>query len=455
MALSTNTQIEVRTGGSDTNGGGFLQGASGTDWTLQNSPQYASTDIVTNGTTTITSATANWGTDVVGNVIYIAGGTGAIVGNWYEVMTRTSSTALVVDRSTGLTAGTGATGNLGGALATLGGMGEFVNKVGISSLRFWIKSGTYTLTSVTNNVSGGSFFLTTADNMKFEGYETTRGDRGAMPVFHAGALTSFTVVSGGTTRNGCKFVNLEVNGNSNSTVRGFDDGGRRSFFIGCTARNCTNIGFNHTGGALNLYCASIGHSSQPAFNFSATNGVGCVARNGTSVGFSTANTVLLVDCIAYNNTGATTDGYSCARVLNCTAFGNGRDGFRITNSEGNVLAINCVSEGNGGWGFNGSSTLRAMMAHNRTFNNTSGGINTNLLGNDAVAIDNQVYTTTAFTNSAGGDFSLNNTATGGALCRAQGFPTTFLSTSTPNYPDIGLAQAQPSAGGGVGGFFMQ
>lgn len=455
MALSANTQIEVRTGGSDTNGGGFREGATGTDWTLQNSPQYASTDIVTNGTTTITSATANWGTDVVGNVIYIAGGTGSIVGNWYEIMTRTSSTALVVDRSTGLTSGTGATGNVGGALATPGGMGEFVNKVGISGLRFWIRSGTYTLTSVTNNVSGGSFLLTTADNMKFEGYDTTRGDRGTMPVFHAGVLTSFIVVSGGTTRNGCKFVNLEVDGNNNTSVRGFTDGGRRSFFVLCTARNCTNNGFNFSGGVPILYCVSIGHSGQPGFNVASSVALGCVARNGTSTGFQFVNTTVFDSCISCNNTGATTDGFSSVRALNCVAFGNGRDGFRITNTEGNTFSINCIAEGNGAWGFNGTAALRALMFSNRTFNNTSGGINTNLLGNDAVEIDNQVYTSTAFTNSAGNDFSLNSNPTGGALSRAQGFPTTYLSTSTTNYPDIGVSQAQPTAGGGVGGFFMQ
>ena len=64
MALSANTVLEVRNGGSDTNGGGFVTGAAGTDWSQQDAAQYSVTDGVTAGTTTITSATANFGTDV-------------------------------------------------------------------------------------------------------------------------------------------------------------------------------------------------------------------------------------------------------------------------------------------------------------------------------------------------------------------------------------------------------
>ena len=56
----------------------FVTGASGTDHTLQDAAQYSVTDGVTNGTTTITSATANFGTDVVGNLMYVHGGTGIV-----------------------------------------------------------------------------------------------------------------------------------------------------------------------------------------------------------------------------------------------------------------------------------------------------------------------------------------------------------------------------------------
>lgn len=98
---------EVRTTGNDTNGGGYAGG--GTDWSQQDAAQYSVTDGVTAGTTTITSATANFGTDVVGNVMYVQGGSGSITAGWYQIVSRTNSTTIVVDRSTGLTAGTGVT----------------------------------------------------------------------------------------------------------------------------------------------------------------------------------------------------------------------------------------------------------------------------------------------------------------------------------------------------------
>lgn len=143
MALNAAIVWEVRTTGADTNGGGFKTGATGTDWSQQNAAQYAVTDGVTAGTTTITSITANFGTDVVGNVIYVAGGTGSVAAGWYEIISRTNSTTIVVDRSTGLTAGTGVTLNIGGALASPG----QASALGVDGNKYYIKAGTYTITS--------------------------------------------------------------------------------------------------------------------------------------------------------------------------------------------------------------------------------------------------------------------------------------------------------------------
>src|SRR5579862_6029433 len=108
MALPSTTVFEVRPGaGSATNGGGFVPGSSGTDWSQQNGAQYSVADGVANGTTTVTSATANFGTDVVGNIACIGGA-------WYRIVSRTNATTIVVDRS--ITTATGLTLNIGGAL---------------------------------------------------------------------------------------------------------------------------------------------------------------------------------------------------------------------------------------------------------------------------------------------------------------------------------------------------
>ena len=78
MALPAATVWEVRpTAGSDTNGGGFVAGASGTDYSQQNAANSAgsdisTTDVVATGVATITSATASFTSAIVGNVIYLA-----------------------------------------------------------------------------------------------------------------------------------------------------------------------------------------------------------------------------------------------------------------------------------------------------------------------------------------------------------------------------------------------
>ena len=90
MALSASGVWEVRTAGNDTNGGGFKSGASGTDYSQQDAKNTAgnnisTTDAVSDGTTTITSATAAFTSAIVGNFIYLTGGTGSIAAQWREV----------------------------------------------------------------------------------------------------------------------------------------------------------------------------------------------------------------------------------------------------------------------------------------------------------------------------------------------------------------------------------
>jgi len=62
-AISVNSVFEVRTAGNDTNGGGFVTGAAGTDYSQQDAnntvgADISTTDAVAAGTTTITSITA-------------------------------------------------------------------------------------------------------------------------------------------------------------------------------------------------------------------------------------------------------------------------------------------------------------------------------------------------------------------------------------------------------------
>jgi hypothetical protein len=213
MALSANTVWEVRSAtGSDTNGGGWVVGSTGTDLSQSDSPTYSVTDAVTAGTTTITSATANFGTNVVGNILYIQGGTASITAGWYQITVRTNSTTITVDRSTGLTAGTGATLKIGGALATLG----TLNSVMIASNLAYIKgtgfTSTATLTwSITVAPTGATAYT------RLVGYTTTRGDAGRCLL----TLQTNTGLTGmSLTGNGISLENFSVDCGSLGTSSG-------------------------------------------------------------------------------------------------------------------------------------------------------------------------------------------------------------------------------------------
>lgn len=115
MAIGSTAIWRVRIGGSNTNGGGYdasIAGA-GTDYSQQDAAQLTHVDGVGNGTTTFTSALGNFTSAMVGNGLYISGGT--LTAGWYFIITFNSATSVVLDRSPGT--GTGGTYAVGGAWA--------------------------------------------------------------------------------------------------------------------------------------------------------------------------------------------------------------------------------------------------------------------------------------------------------------------------------------------------
>ena len=117
MPLSASQVWEVRTTGSDSNGGGFKAAASGTDYSQQDAAQVTYSDLVIGTTTTQLTSAANPFTSAhVGNIVYVSGGTGFTTGR-YEV-TAVSAGVATMDRSVGTASSTGGIGKLGGAIAT-------------------------------------------------------------------------------------------------------------------------------------------------------------------------------------------------------------------------------------------------------------------------------------------------------------------------------------------------
>lgn len=435
MALSVDTVWEVRPSvGADTNGAGFHTGASGTDWSQQNSPQYSVTDAVTNGTTTIVSATAAFGTDVVGNVLYIAGGTGSITGAWYEIISRTNATTIVVDRSTGLSVGTGATLKIGGALATIA--QAITNLIG-GNVVYVKASGTTTLTStltLTSTQAGGGNNITS-----FIGYTTSRSDAGKATITSATNSVDLFTLSGASVNN---FLFRNFTFSSTAVTRGNGFQASTGGFATCWQfYNCKFDGLNRgingpiSGSYSFLDLLLVSCEIKSSIDRGVLNGydgtyVGCyIHDNGANAGVeavaSGGNAVdkymVFSHCVFYNNTGngiAAGGGSNVGVVLiNCAIVSNTSSGLSSTSAE--ITLINCVFDSNGGYGYEPQSgSVGTFMLNNAWRNNASGKYH-NVAA--PIPIGEIILTASPFTNVPT-DFTLNNTAGGGAAIKGQGFP---------------------------------
>lgn len=444
MSISAASVFEIRTTGTDTNGGAFVTGATGVDYSQQAGKRtapdvtdFSTTDVVGAASTTISSATANFTANIVGNIIYLQGGTAPLTAGWYQVISRTSATQIVLDRS--VSAGTGITMNIGGCMLTPG--GAALASGGISGVTYYIKSGTYSITTGTQNVANGC--INQFGN--WIGYDVTRLDYGTPPVLQLNISTTTFIITGNTGI----VANIVIDGNSQVNARGlsiaatgitlaykievkgcsvgaFTGGGNGGAFINCTAHNNTVNGFA-TIATCDVY--------------------GCISYSNTGNGFDVTGGAHIYNSIAYSNTGVGFNVTSWGVASNCTSYANGSHGFDNTN--GNGRFINCISESNVGAGFRVPATSNYLFCLNcAVFGNTP---NISLGTGKLLQTLNLVTGVSSFfVNAAGGNFALNNTASAGAACRAAGFPGVYPPGLTTGYLDIGAAQHQDTGGGGGG-----
>lgn len=439
MALSAASVWEVRTTGNDTNGGAFVAGAAGTDYSQQSAKNpNGGTDgssvlAVAIGTTTITCADANFGTTIVGNIVYFAGGTGTIAGQWRQVTARASATSITIDQA--IAASTGMTMNVGGALLSPSiAAGNYV-----ASNTIWVRAGTYTISSTSANTAGGIVSLGNGA-CRFEGYNSVRGDLGTPPLLQVASsgVTSVAVLATATTSSRHSIRNINIDGQSKATIRGVNDT-RGANFAYITAQNCTNNGILLAGGGAAFNCYAIGCSGVQGAITGGFQLIGCVARNNTVTGFLAVGPCCF--CISAGNTGASSDGFqansSANFMSNCVAYKNGRSGFLEGNGLGGQY-FSCIAEGNTSSGYavptNGSLVL---------LKNCAGFNTTNISGNSVIQDPTLIaYTASAFVDGDNGNFVLNSNAAAGMLLRSLGWPGTFLGINTTAYQDIGAAQHQ-------------
>lgn len=483
-AISANTAWEVRTAGASTNGGGFVAGATGTDWSQYDNKNAAAcsscgsatddlstTDAVAAGTTTITSVTANFGTTIVGNVIYFTGGTGAIAAVRRQVTARASTTSITIDAA--IAASTGMTMNIGGALDSPATALLF----NTTSNRIFVRSGTYVTTTgytLNNNLlpTNGS-----PPNMLI-GYSTSRtdcGSGGTKPIVQLSTNSSLTGIGG--TAGGWLVACMQVDCNSLTGSNGmkaylYDVFWKNKIYGGCKVYGilanqaiAASIIDNEITGMTGNTASSYGIYSD------ATNGA-VILRNwvhdntnsGMLIGAS--NTVMYN--LITNNSGGQSDGIiftsmAAATVMFNTIYLSGRDG--INSGSQNLTAANTIRNNivanNVRYGISGATSVGnpAQPQYDGNFFYANGTAPRNNM--DDTGATNPINAVGAYTNvldvilsaspftSAGtDDYSLNSTAGGGAAVRNAGTPGAMPGTLVVGYASGGVFAPQSSSGSG-------
>lgn len=434
MAIDATVVWEMRTDGSNSNGGGFKPGASGTDYSQQNAAQYALTSATSAGAGAVILH-ASAAADMVGNILKVVSGTNFTVG-WYEIISVVVGVSITVDRD--VTTGIGANGvvNVGGAVFS--DSDDFYEQL-IGGQTVWVKSGTYTQTAslAVSNTSPSSSLP-----VKISGYNVSRGDNPTgsnRPVFNCATFT-FNFTS-----DDWRFRDIITTGTL-STVATM---GTSRFY---------NVKFVNTSGTAARAAVRSNNTKSPVYTyceFTSTLGIGCT--NSTAIeggrfffcyfhdgthGFYGSNVSLceFLNCLFVNLSSAgiaTANILTGGGIIGCTFVGNGSTGTAI-DIEG--TASYCTIRNNifYNWNFgiewasgyvNGELTDEDF---NDFFNNGTDVVNI-IKGDNDLALDPQ------FTDAGGGDYSI------GTNLKAKGFPSGFpgLSTTT-SYFDIGAVQRQES-----------
>lgn len=472
-AIPITATWEVRPSvGSDTNGGGFIPNTCGgsTDYSQQNTKNTAgsnisTTDAVAAGTTTITSVTGAFTSVLPCNLVYFAGGTGTITGQWREVLTVVNATTITIDAS--IAASTGMTMNIGGALATP--LQAYTNSVGGNTI-YGKATASYTVTSAQTFATGNSEPIT------FIGYTSTRGDNGQFTwttstnsidllLFNGASNYVFQNVIFSTTA-GTPGIGLHA-GNPgptsglvhliNCSVQGFSAGidgffSQEYSFVTLLIENTeitgsVGAGIENSGQTVIVGSFIHGNGGDGVVTDSSTGGVSgpwfiahsiIKSNGGKGVNFN-----------ANNGNPGTNSAYQWPVMLNNDVINNTGDGIAININQagdpGSLLIWNNVIDSNGGFGVNAVGTpafgIGLISFRNNAFrNNTSGNYNQVPAGTGDVSLSAD-----PFVNRASNNFALNSTSGGGAACKQAGFPG-VLQIGGTGYIDIGALQSQGGAG---------
>ncbi len=481
--VSANTVWEVRTTGSDTNGGGFVAGASGTDMSQFDNKNAAActscqsatvnistTDAVAAGTTTITSVTGNFSSALIGNIVEFSGGSGSITAVWKQVLTVPGATSFTIDSSIAIS--TGMTMNIGGALLTIG---KAAVTLAVSSNIVFVKAtGTYSITAgmaLANNMTPTN----AAPPNQIIGYTTARTDGGRATVQYStnANITGFD----GTNAGGYYISNFVIDCNSLSGAIGVRVN-VNSVLRNLQVKNCT-IAVNLANGSATLMDSDI-TANTPATGNGSVNAAGaqtfvlrCYIHDNTGNGINLQGNgaTALYNVIASNSNvggadgsgnGIITGSNGSNFIMHNTIYNSGRDGIQFA---GNILGAsstvrnNLIAKSaryglngyitNPGWGsfpqWDGNAFWLSAGTANRHNADDTGTVNPVNAANPYTNSLDVTLSVDPFTSASTHDFTLNTAATGGALATGTGTPGALPGLSQTGSPSFGALQPSTAA----------
>ena len=399
----------------------------------------------------------------------LAGGSGSLAAVRREVISVTNATTIVVDAT--VATGTGITLNLGGALLTLGELASAARGM-VGGNRAYVKSGTYALSAgVTFAQSVGNPTNATLPS-EIVGYKSVRGDiafgvnAASRPVVTTNAAITALTFSGG----GWEIRNLVIGAGTATPAIGINTGGNYVNIANCAVTAYAQYGIyasqSYTGVRGCEVTGGLSGAAAGIFTGQASSEVtGCNVHDGIGVGIQASGSGSVSHNFVTNMAGATSDGIQTQVAGQCllnTIYNVGRHGFSVASAFHGALAI----KGNifakcGGYGMTNLAgagvAARREWDGNAYYSNTSGDRNNfddiSVNPVNAVAPYTNVLdvlggtlTVNPFTNAAGGDFTLNNAANGGALLRGTGVFNTWPNVTQVGYRDFGAIQHQDAGG---------
>ncbi len=424
-------------------------GTWGIDYSRSATPAIAYTDMVVGATTTqFTSALNVVGKNIVGNIIKVT--SGATVQRVQVLSTSTITATCSASLGTAAQVGVG---GLGGALASPGITG------GVVTSGSWVPMfgpNTYDMTS-SSNVAGGrcapsvgtiSYFGYTAASNRFP-YNAISTNR---PILQSTGGNGFALITVGGSLTGAYSIDFE-NGNSNTTIIAFSDAAS-----GWQSSNLWNCKFKGVDKAFDVrnrsqveYCEIDGCTNTTtsiSFHTDRTSMRNCVVKNNAAIGFGIGE---LARNVFYNNGSSSAGMIQSAIVVDNNLFHT-----TTGNDSGTILASSCLTlENNIFWNNTGTLLVAVVMSGNDPTNriiNCAFGSNTSDITTGATFSGWQIIgkitlSSDPITDVAGGDFSLNNVAGGGAELINAGFPLVLPGTTNDTGNSVGPSGPASSGGG--------